>query len=91
LRYNQSMRLLLSRFLVLLALWPVTAPARVIQFRIARREAVLAGKRFGVAGVSRQPQQAANAIYRKLCNSEFEVLPSIRMPQRQRACAAIRI
>jgi uncharacterized protein len=35
----------------------------------------LAGKRFAVAGVSRQPQQAANAIYRKLCNSGFEVLP----------------
>ncbi|HZT32418.1 MAG TPA: CoA-binding protein [Bryobacteraceae bacterium] len=35
----------------------------------------LAGKRFAVAGVSRQPQQAANAIYRKLCSSGFEVLP----------------
>jgi len=35
----------------------------------------LAGKRFAVAGVSRQPQQAANAIYRKLCNSGFEVFP----------------
>jgi predicted CoA-binding protein len=35
----------------------------------------LAGKRFAVAGVSRQPQQAANAVYRKLCNSGFEVLP----------------
>ncbi len=35
----------------------------------------LAGKRFAVAGVSRQPQQAANAIYRKMCNSGFEVLP----------------
>jgi predicted CoA-binding protein len=34
----------------------------------------LAGKRFAVAGVSRQPQQAANAIYRKLCSSGFEVL-----------------
>jgi hypothetical protein len=35
----------------------------------------LAGKRFAVAGVSRQPQQAANAVYRKLCNSGFEVFP----------------
>ena|SRR5438094_83923 len=35
----------------------------------------LAGKRFAVAGVSRQPQQAANAIYRKLRSSGFEVFP----------------
>jgi predicted CoA-binding protein len=35
----------------------------------------LDGKRFAVAGVSRQPQQAANAVYRKLRNSGFEVLP----------------
>ncbi len=35
----------------------------------------LSGKRFAVAGVSRQPHQAANAIYRKLCSSGFEVLP----------------
>ena len=35
----------------------------------------LAGKRFAVAGVSRQPQHAANAVYRKLRNSGFEVLP----------------
>jgi predicted CoA-binding protein len=35
----------------------------------------LAGKRLAVGGVSRQPQQAANAIYRKLCNSGFDVLP----------------
>ena len=35
----------------------------------------LAGKRFAVAGVSRQPQQAANAIYRRLLSSGFEVLP----------------
>ena len=35
----------------------------------------LAGKRFAVAGVSRQPQEPANAIYRKLCNSGFEVFP----------------
>ena len=37
--------------------------------------AFLAGKRFAVAGVSRQPQQAANAIFRKLRDSGFEVLP----------------
>ena len=35
----------------------------------------LAGRRFAVAGVSRQPQQAANAIYRKLLSSGFEVIP----------------
>jgi len=35
----------------------------------------LAGKRFAVAGVSRQPQEAANAIFRKLRRSGFEVLP----------------
>ena len=35
----------------------------------------LAGKRFAVAGVSRQPHQAANAIYRKLRQSGFEVFP----------------
>ncbi len=33
----------------------------------------LRGKRFAVAGVSRQPGQAANAIYRKLRDSGFEV------------------
>ena len=42
-------------------------PSRVAEF--------LAGKRFAVAGVSRQPQQAANAVYRKLRNSGFEVFP----------------
>ena len=42
-------------------------PASVAEF--------LAGKRFAVAGVSRQPQQAANAIYRKLRSSGFEVIP----------------
>jgi predicted CoA-binding protein len=36
---------------------------------------LLAGKRFAVARVSRQPQQAANAIYRKLHNSGFDVFP----------------
>jgi predicted CoA-binding protein len=35
----------------------------------------LSGERFAVAGVSRQPQQAANAIYRKLRSSGFEVIP----------------
>ena len=35
----------------------------------------LSGKRFAVAGVSRQPQQAANAIFRKLRRSGFEVMP----------------
>jgi hypothetical protein len=35
----------------------------------------LAGKRIAVAGVSRQPKQFANAIYRRLRNSGFEVLP----------------
>ena len=35
----------------------------------------LSGKRFAVAGVSRQPQQAANAIFRKLRTSGFEVVP----------------
>ena len=35
----------------------------------------LRGKRFAVAGVSRQTGQAANAIYRKLRDSGFEVFP----------------
>ena len=35
----------------------------------------LAGKRFAVAGVSRDPRQAANAIYRKLRTSGYEVIP----------------
>jgi predicted CoA-binding protein len=35
----------------------------------------LAGKRFAVAGVSRRPDQAANAVYRKLRDSGYEVLP----------------
>ena len=35
----------------------------------------LAGKRFAVVGVSRQPQQAANFILRKLRASGFEVFP----------------
>lgn len=35
----------------------------------------LRGKRFAVAGVSRQPGQAANAIYRKLLGAGCEVFP----------------
>jgi uncharacterized protein len=35
----------------------------------------LAGKRFAVAGVSRQSQRAANAVFRKLRSSGFEVFP----------------
>ena len=35
----------------------------------------LRGKRFAVAGVSRQPGEAANAIFRKLRNSGYEVFP----------------
>jgi len=35
----------------------------------------LSGRRYAVAGVSRQPKKAANAIYRRLRASGFEVLP----------------
>jgi hypothetical protein len=35
----------------------------------------LSGRRFAVAGVSRNPQQAANLIFRKLRSSGFEVVP----------------
>jgi uncharacterized protein len=35
----------------------------------------LRGKRFAVAGVSRRPMQAANAIYCKLRDSGYEVIP----------------
>jgi len=35
----------------------------------------LSGKRFAVAGVSRQPGQAANAIFRKLRDSGYQVFP----------------
>ena len=35
----------------------------------------LAGKRLAVAGVSRQPQEAANAIYRKLVAGGYTVYP----------------
>jgi uncharacterized protein len=37
--------------------------------------AFLAGQRFAVAGVSRDPHQAANAIYRKLLVTGYEVFP----------------
>jgi len=37
--------------------------------------AFLRGRRFAVAGVSRQPNQAANAVFRKLRNSGYEVVP----------------
>ena len=35
----------------------------------------LSGKRFAVAGVSRHPGQAANAVFRKLRNSGYDVFP----------------
>ena len=35
----------------------------------------LSGKRFAVAGVSRHPGQAANAVFRKLRNSGYYVFP----------------
>ena len=35
----------------------------------------LAGRRYAVAGVSRRPDQAANAIYRRLLACGFEVVP----------------
>jgi uncharacterized protein len=35
----------------------------------------LRGRRIAVAGVSRQPNQAANAVYRKLKASGYEVFP----------------
>jgi predicted CoA-binding protein len=35
----------------------------------------LRGKRIAVAGVSREPQQPANAVYRKLRTSGYEVFP----------------
>lgn len=37
--------------------------------------AFLRGKRFAVAGVSRDPKQSANAVYRKLRACGYEVLP----------------
>jgi uncharacterized protein len=44
-----------------------TIPESVAQF--------LGGKRIAVAGVSRSPDQAANAVYRKLRDSGYEVFP----------------
>lgn len=38
-------------------------------------EAFLGGKRFAVAGVSRDTKQAANAVYRKLRVAGYEVVP----------------
>jgi predicted CoA-binding protein len=35
----------------------------------------LSGKRFAIAGVSRHPGQAANAVFRKLRDSGYEVFP----------------
>jgi hypothetical protein len=35
----------------------------------------LSGHRFAVAGVSREPMQTANAVYRKLLASGFEAVP----------------
>lgn len=37
--------------------------------------AFLRGRRIAVAGVSRQPNQAANAVFRKLKRSGYEVFP----------------
>jgi predicted CoA-binding protein len=37
--------------------------------------AFLSGKRFAVAGVSRQPPHPANAIFRKLVTAGYEVIP----------------
>jgi predicted CoA-binding protein len=36
----------------------------------------LRGRRFAVAGVSRQPNQAANAVFRKLRDVGYEVFPT---------------
>ncbi len=46
---------------------PASVPAPVASF--------LAGKRFVVAGVSRESAQAANAVFRKLQSSGYEVVP----------------
>jgi predicted CoA-binding protein len=45
----------------------VNIPAEVTRF--------LSGKRFAVAGVSRSGSQPANAVFRKLRSSGFEVVP----------------
>jgi uncharacterized protein len=48
----------------------------VVEMRLPESVAeFLAGKRFVVAGVSRDPKQVANAIYRKLQKSGYEVVP----------------
>ncbi|MEZ5293882.1 MAG: CoA-binding protein [Vicinamibacterales bacterium] len=44
-----------------------TSPASVQQF--------LSGRRFAVAGVSRQTGQAANAVFRKLKQAGYDVVP----------------
>lgn len=44
-----------------------TLPAAVAEF--------LSGKRIAVAGVSREPGQAANAVFRKLQQSGYETFP----------------
>jgi predicted CoA-binding protein len=36
----------------------------------------LRGRRLAVAGVSRQPGQAANAVFRKLRGAGYEVFPN---------------
>jgi len=38
-------------------------------------DAFLRGRRIAVAGVSRQPNQAANAVFRRLKSAGYEVLP----------------
>lgn len=46
--------------------------------RIEKPESVAAflrGSRIGVAGVSRQPNQAANAVFRKLKQSGYDAIP----------------
>jgi uncharacterized protein len=45
----------------------VTIPESVATF--------LRGRRIAVAGVSRHPSQAANAVFRKLRGSGYEVFP----------------
>src|SRR5580765_6179196 len=40
-----------------------------------RVAAFLRGRRFAVAGVSRQPSQPANAVFRRLKSAGYEVFP----------------
>src|ERR1700674_2772868 len=49
----------------------VSAPESVAMF--------LQGRRIAVAGVSRQPNQAANSVFRKLRGAGYEVFPIIPM------------